>query len=65
MMCFQNIIIILCLPKVRHKIYTPFIHTSLTFGSFKQTDLNSTPLPFSLSLSPLSTYLSSLLPYLT
>ena len=37
---------------------TPFIHTSLTFGSYKQTDLNS-------FLFPLSTYLSSLLPYLT
>ena len=46
---------------------TPFIHTytSLTFGSYKQTDLNSFLLPFSLSSSfyqPI--YLSSLLPYL-
>ena len=66
MMCIKYSENIICAPKVRHKIYTPFIHTSLiiffTFGGYKQTDLNSF-LPPSLSLSFfLSTYLS---PYLT
>ena len=65
MMCIkysENIII--CVLKVRHKIHHLYIpHQFLTFGGYKQTDLNSFLLPFSLSLL-LSTYLSSLSPYL-
>ena len=64
MMCikYSENIIILCVLKVRHKIHHLYI--PLTFGGYKQTDLNSSILLFSLSLL-LSTFLSSLLPYLT
>ena len=49
MMCIKYSENIICVLKVRHKIHHLYI--PLTFGGYKQTDLNSFLLLFSLSLS--------------